>query len=305
MTLTGVEVMCSNGGREIIARYRKGFDNVENAVKHQYEIHHIKAPALQMIIIILGVFMAILDTSIVNVAIPTMENELNATTDQIQWVLTAYMLTLGVLIPISGWLTDKFGARNLFLFALAVFTIGSALCGMSWNLSSIIFFRIIQGIGGAFMQPVAMSMIYRIFPPDRRGMIMGLFGIAMIVAPAIGPALSGYFVDYASWRLIFYINVPIGIVAILLGYFSLHHFPHESKGKLDIWGLAFSTIGFFSVLYGFNNVAAHGWASTTVVVSLVIGIVFLILFIIAELTVKDPMLNLSVLNNYMFSMSLI
>lgn len=274
-------------------------------VNHQYEIQHIKAPALQMFIIIMGVFMAILDTSIVNVAIPTMENELNATTDQIQWVLTAYMLTLGVLIPVSGWLTDRFGARNLFLFALTIFTIGSALCGMSWNLSSIIFFRIIQGIGGAFMQPVAMSMIYRIFPPQKRGMIMGIFGIAMMVAPATGPVLSGYFVDYASWRLIFYVNVPIGIVAVIIGYFSLHHFPHEFPGKLDVWGLIFSTIGFFSLLYGFNNVSAHGWGSTTVIVSLVIAIVFLLLFIFTELYVENPMLNLSVLNNYMFSMSLI
>lgn len=258
-----------------------------------------------MTIIILGVFMAILDTSIVNVAIPTMENDLNATTDQIQWVLTAYMLTLGVLIPFSGWLTDKFGARNLFLFALSVFTVGSALCGMSWNLSSIVFFRIVQGIGGAFMQPVAMSMIYRIFPPDRRGMIMGIFGIAMMVAPATGPVLSGYFVDYVSWRLIFYVNVPIGIVAVILGFFSLHHFPHESKGKLDILGLVFSTVGFFSILYGFNNVSAHGWGSTSVLLSLAIGVTFLLLFIITELTVQDPMLNFSVLKSYMFSMSLI
>ncbi|GMA64301.1 putative MFS-type transporter YhcA [Alicyclobacillus fastidiosus] len=249
--------------------------------------------------------MAILDTSIVNVAIPTMENDLNTTTAQIQWVLTAYMLTLGVLIPISGWLTDRFGSRQLFLFSLAIFTIGSALCGMSWNLSSILFFRIIQGVGGAFMQPVAMSMIYRIFPPERRGTIMGIFGIAMMVAPAIGPVLSGYFVDYASWRLIFYINVPIGIAAVLLGYFSLYDFPHEQKGKLDIWGLVFSTIGFFSLLYGFNEVSSDGWKSSTVVLSLMIGIVFLVLFIITELKVENPMLNLSVLNNYMFSMSLV
>lgn len=278
---------------------------MDNSTNPRYEIHHMKSPGMQLVIIILGVFMAILDTSIVNVAIPMMENELNATTDQIQWVLTAYMLTLGVLIPFSGWLTDKLGARNLFLFALTVFTIGSALCGLSWNLSSIIFFRIIQGVGGAFMQPVAMSMIYRIFPPDRRGMIMGVFGIAMMVAPASGPVLSGYFVDYASWRLIFYVNVPIGIVAIALGYFLLHHFPHESKGTLDILGLVFSAVGFFSLLYGFNNVSSHGWGSTSVVVSLLIGIVFLFLFIITELNVKYPMLDLSVLNNYMFSMSLI
>lgn len=278
---------------------------MERSAKHQYEIHHIKAPALQLIIIILGVFMAILDTSIVNVAIPTMENQLNASTSQIQWVLTAYMLTLGVLIPASGWLTDRFGARQLFLVALLIFTIGSALCGMSWNLGSIILFRIIQGIGGAFMQPVAMSMIFRIYPPERRGFIMGLLGIAMMVAPATGPVLSGYFVDYANWRLIFYVNVPIGIIAVLLGYFLLHHFPHEVKGKLDVWGLTFSTIGFFSLLYGFNNVASNGWGSAKVLIYLIIGIVFLALLVVTELNAPNPMLNLRVLNNYMFSMSLV
>lgn len=270
-----------------------------------YEIHRIQAPYLQLTIILLGVFMAILDTSIVNVAIPTMETALDASTDQIQWVLTAYMLTLGVLIPVSGWLTDKFGARNLFLFSLVVFTIGSALCGMSWNLSSIITFRIIQGIGGAFMQPVAMAMIYRIFPPERRGVIMGVFGIAMMVAPASGPVLSGYFVQYASWRLIFYLNVPIGIVAVLLGLFSLHSFSHEVKGKLDFWGLVFSTVGFFSLLYGFNSVSSDGWHSATVIVFLVVGVISLIAFVLVEIFVSNPMLDLRVLKNYMFSMSLI
>lgn len=278
---------------------------MESSTQHQYEIHRIASPVLQLVIIILGVFMAILDTSIVNVAIPTMENELNASTAQIQWVLTAYMLTLGVLIPASGWLTDRFGARKLFLMSLLIFTIGSALCGMSWNLSSIIFFRIIQGIGGAFMQPVAMTMIFRIFPPERRGLIMGLLGIAMMVAPATGPVLSGYFVDYANWRLIFYVNVPIGALAVLLGFFSLHKFPHEVKGKLDIWGLVFSTIGFFSLLYGFNNVSANGWESSKVMIYIVIGVIFLAIFIITELTVENPMLNMKVLNNYMFSMSLV
>jgi MFS family permease len=126
-----------------------------------------------MTIIILGVFMAILDTSVVNVAIPKMETALNASTDQIQWVVTGYMLVLGMLIPISGWLTDKFGAKKLFLFALATFTIGSALCGIAWNLETIIIFRIVQALGGALMQPVAMSMIFRIYPPERRGTVKG------------------------------------------------------------------------------------------------------------------------------------
>jgi EmrB/QacA subfamily drug resistance transporter len=173
----------------------EGGESVEQTSAPVYEIERIKSPFLQMTIIVLGVFMAILDTSVVNVAIPKMEAALNATTDQIQWVVTAYMLVLGVVVPISGWLTDKFGPKKLFLFALTTFTIGSALCGAAWNLSSMIIFRILQALGGSLMQPVAMSMIFRIFPPDRRGMVMGVFGIAMMMAPAFGPALSGYLVD--------------------------------------------------------------------------------------------------------------
>lgn len=270
-----------------------------------YEIDRIKSPALQMSIIILGVFMAILDTSVVNVAIPKMESALNASTDQIQWVVTGYMLVLGMLIPISGWLTDKFGAKKLFLFSLATFTIGSALCGLAWNLETIILFRIIQALGGALMQPVAMSMIFRIYPPERRGTVMGIFGIAMMAAPAFGPALSGYLVDYWSWRYIFYINVPIGIVGVILGTLMMHEFPHEAKGKFDLLGFIFSVIGFGSLLYGFNEVSSKGWHSTEVVSFLSAGVLCLIILVIVELKVKHPMIKLQVFKYYQFNMSLL
>ncbi|MBM7652761.1 DHA2 family efflux MFS transporter permease subunit [Neobacillus cucumis] len=270
-----------------------------------YEIDRIKSPVLQMTIIILGVFMAILDTSVVNVAIPKMETALNASTEQIQWVVTGYMLVLGMLIPISGWLTDKFGAKRLFLFSLATFTIGSALCGIAWNLESIIIFRIVQALGGALMQPVAMSMIFRIYPPERRGTVMGIFGIAMMAAPAFGPALSGYLVEYWSWRYIFYINVPIGIVAVILGVLMMHDFPHESKGKFDLFGFIFSIIGFGSLLYGFNEVSSKGWGSSEVELFLSVGVVCLIILVIIELKVKEPMIQLRVFKNYQFNMSLI
>ncbi len=258
-----------------------------------------------MTIIILGVFMAILDTSVVNVAIPKMETALNANTSQIQWVVTAYMLVLGVLVPISGWLTEKFGHKKIFLFSLAAFTLGSALSGAAWSLSTIILFRILQAVGGALMQPVAMSMIFRIFPPNRRGMVMGIFGIAMMMAPAFGPAISGYLVDYWSWRFIFYINVPIGIVALILGTLTMHEFPHEAKGKFDAWGFILTIIGFGSLLYGFNEVPSHGWGSTEVMVFLAVGIISIILLVITELNVENPMIQLRLLKNYMFSMSLL
>lgn len=271
----------------------------------EYAISYIKAPYFQVGIILIGVFMSILDTSIVNVAIPTMESELKANTDQIQWVITAYVLAIGVLIPISGWMTDKFGAKRLFLFALSTFTIGSALCGMAWNLPSMITFRIIQAGGGGFMLPVANAMIYRIFPPDRRGLVMGLFGITIMSAPAVGPLLSGYFVEYASWRLSFYINVPIGITAILFTTFFLHNFPHKADKKVDIWGFLLSCFGFFLLLYGVNNASSDGWSSLKVVVSIVFGVLLLIILVIVELNTKFPIVDLRTLKNPMFSLSIV
>lgn len=270
----------------------------------QYALNYIKAPYFQVSIILIGVFMSILDTSIVNVAIPTMESELSANTDQIQWVVTAYVLAIGVLIPISGWLTDKFGAKRLFLFALSAFTLGSALCGMAWNLPTMIGFRIIQASGGGFMVPVANSMIYRIFPPDKRGLVMGLFGITIMSAPALGPLLSGYFVEYASWRYSFYINVPIGLSAIMLTMFFLYDFPHRVETKMDIWGFLFSCIGFFFLLYGVNNAATDGWTSLKVSLSIASGVIFLIALVVIELKTVYPIIDLRILTNPMFSMSI-
>ncbi len=276
-----------------------------NHHKETYEIDKLKSPYIQLFIILSGAFMAVLDTSVVNVAIPTMETELNASTDQIQWIITGYLLTTGVLIPISGWLMDKFGAKRLFIFSLISFTIGSILCGMAWNLDTEIIFRILQALGGGFMMPVAMAMIYRIFPPERRGFVMGLFGIVIMAAPAFGPVLSGYFVEYASWRLIFYINVPIGIAATIFAILMLHEFPHEAKGKLDIWGFSLSIIGFFLLLYGFNEVPSDGWNSLTVVSCIAIGTACLIMLIAVELAVENPIIQLRVLKSYTFSMSLL
>lgn len=275
----------------------------DKASSTPYEV--VDKPYVQLFIILMGVFMAVLDTSVVNVAIPKMEVALNANTTGIQWVLTGYMLVLGIIIPTSGWLTDKVGPKKLFLFAIIIFTSASFLCGMAWNLPSIIFFRVLQGIGGGLVQPVAQTIIYRIFPREKMGGVMGLFGITIMAAPAFGPLLSGYFVDYANWRLIFYINIPIGIAAIILGSLFMHEFKHEVSTGFDTAGLIFSTVGFFALLYGFNNVPSHGWGSTIVRVSIAIGVASLIALVITELKVKNPLLNLRVLNNYTFTMSII
>jgi EmrB/QacA subfamily drug resistance transporter len=276
-----------------------------NEHDHQYEIHRIQSPALQMAIILAGVFMAVLDTSVVNVAIPKLETDLSASTGQIQWVLTGYMLVQGVVVPISGWLTDRLGAKKLFIFSLVVFTLGSALCGLAWNLDSMIAFRILQAAGGGFMMPVANAMIFRIFPPERRGAIMGIFGITIMAAPAFGPVLGGYLIQYSSWRWIFYINVPIGVATVLLAVPFLHEFPHSVSKKLDVLGFVFSTVGFFSMLFGFSNVSQHGWNSLWVYPFIYVGIALIILLVIQELMVPNPVIELRVFKSYMFTMSLL
>ncbi|MCL6593130.1 MAG: DHA2 family efflux MFS transporter permease subunit [Alicyclobacillus sp.] len=265
----------------------------------------IPARGLQFLIILTGVFMAVLDTSVVNVAIPKMQTELNANTNQIQWVLTAYMLVIGVLVPISGWLTERVGAKKLFIFALATFTLGSALCGAAWNLSSMIAFRILQAVGGGFMMPVAQALIYRLFPPNRIGLAMGLFGISIMAAPAFGPVLSGYFVEYASWRLIFYLNVPIGLAALPLAIWVMYEFPHQPPGRLDVWGFILSTAGFFGLLYGLNNVPDDGWNSGQVWGFLILGVVCLTALVWVEWRSDEPIIQLRVLRHSLFSMSLV
>ncbi len=278
----------------------KGLDAVSST-----STQHRSSPYLQLFIVLMGTFMAVLDTSVVNVAIPKMEVALNTNTSDIQWVLTGYMLVTGVIVPTSGWLIDTLGPKRLFLFALVVFTGGSALCGFAWNLPSIIFFRILQGIGGGLLQPVAQTVIYRTFPPQRIGSIMGVFGITIMGAPAFGPLISGYFVEYSSWRWIFFVNVPIGIVALLLAIPFMDDLPTSSSFKLDVWGVTFSTIGFFSLLYGFNNVPDHGWGSTQVRVALIIGVLSLLLFVITELRAERPLLQLRLLRTYTYTVSLI
>lgn len=258
----------------------------------------------QLLIVLVGAFMDLLDTTVVNVAIPDMESVLGASTDQIQWVVTAYLLTLGVLIPLTSWLIDKFGAKNLFVFSVFVFSAGSALCGLAWNLPTIIFFRVLQAIGGGFMMPVVVSILYRLFPANQRDLPMGIFGVVIAAAPAFGPLLGGYLIEKESWRLIFFINVPIGLAAGLFSILLLTPFNHAVHSKLDVSGFLLSTVGFFSLLYGFSEVYSHGWKSSVVITPIVLGAISLIIMTVVELRIEQPMIQLRVLTDKPYTLSL-
>ncbi|MDP4085487.1 MAG: DHA2 family efflux MFS transporter permease subunit [Bacillota bacterium] len=259
----------------------------------------------QMLVIILGVFMAVLDTSIVNVAIPKMMTIFGVNESSIQWVVTAYTLTVGSIIPVTGYLGERFGYKRVFMVALTIFTIGSGLCGAAWSNSSMILFRIIQAIGGGALMPISMAMVTRMIPKEKRGMAIGVFGIAIMFAPAVGPTLSGYITEYLDWRLIFYINVPIGIADVFLAYFFLKNSEVNLTKKFDLLGFILSVVGFSTLLYGFGEVPDHGWNSTDVIPFLVIAIISLTLFIFRELNIDEPMLDLRLLKNTGFSFGLL
>ena len=167
-------------------------------------------------VVILGVFMSILDQTIVNIAIPRLQTAFGADIHSVQWVLTAYILTQGVITPTAAYFSDRFGIKRFYIISLAAFTVGSALCGIAWSLPVLIFFRILQGAGGAALFPLSITLLFREFPPHERGLAMGFFGVPALLAPALGPTLGGYIVTVADWPLIFYINVPVGILAIVL-----------------------------------------------------------------------------------------
>jgi EmrB/QacA subfamily drug resistance transporter len=260
-------------------------------------------------VVILGVFMAILDTTIVNIAIPRLQTAFGADLHSVQWVLTGYILAQGVTTPVVAFFANRLGTKRLYIVALAAFTAGSALCGLAWSLPVLIFFRIVQGVGGAALFPLSLTLLFREFPPQERGSAMGLFGLPTLLAPALGPTLGGYIVTYAGWQLIFYINVPIGIVAVILSILLLHDYHDQARSSFDVPGFIFSTIGFGAALYGLSEASTAGWGSTTVVGFLAVGFLSLAIFVAVELYVANrggqPLLDLRVFLDRNFTTSTI
>jgi DHA2 family multidrug resistance protein len=259
------------------------------------------------LVTILGVFMAILDTTIVNIAIPRLQTAFGADLHSVQWVLTGYILAQGVTTPMVAFFANRLGTKRLYIVALAAFTAGSALCGLAWSLPVLIFFRILQGVGGAALFPLSLTLIFREFPPQERGAAMGLFGVPALLAPALGPTLGGYIVTYAGWQLIFYINVPIGILAVILSIVLLHDYHDQAASSFDVPGFIFSTIGFGTVLYGLSEASTDGWGSTTVIGFLAVGFLALAIFVAVELYVANrggqPLLDLRVFLDRNFTTS--
>lgn len=252
-----------------------------------------------------GMFIAILNQTLLNVALPKINTEFNISASTGQWLMTGFMLVNGILIPISAFLFNKYSYRKLFIIALLLFTIGSLVCALSNNFPMMMGGRVLQAIGAGVLMPLGSNVIVTIFPPEKRGVAMGTMGIAMILAPAIGPTLSGYIVQNYHWNVMFYGMFFLGIAAMIFGYFWFRLYQRTTNPRADYQGIVYSTIGFGALLYGFSEAGNKGWGSAEIVTMFIIGAIFIAAFVIRELKMRAPMLNLEVLKSSTFTLTTI
>jgi EmrB/QacA subfamily drug resistance transporter len=260
---------------------------------------------LPLAVLIAGMFMSVLDTSIVNVAIPTIQTEFGGTTDDAQWVVTGYTLTLGVVVPITAWLGDRVGLKRLYNLALLAFGAGSALCGLAGDLNSLVIFRIIQAIPGGILPVITLSILLRIVPREKLGAAMGLYGLGIVFAPGVGPVLGGYLVEYVNWRLIFYINVPIGILGAVAAALVLPRFPQVAGRRFDALGFLTVGGGLFALLLATSEGEIWGWGSYRILGLITYGVLSLALFVVIELEVADPLLDIRIFRYWAYTNSLL
>jgi EmrB/QacA subfamily drug resistance transporter len=233
------------------------------------------------VVVTVGVIMSILDTTIVNVALETLSRELDASLNTIQWVSTGYMLALAVVIPLTGWMSERFGAKRVWMVSVALFGLGSALCGLAWSSGSLIFFRILQGFGGGMIMPVGMSVLAQTAGPHRLGRVMAVIGVPTLLGPIFGPVIGGFIVDNASWRWIFFVNIPIAIAALGLAAKLLHaDAGRADAGRLDWTGLLLLSPGLAGIVFGLSETETHGGITAPIAwVPIVVGIVLVALFV--------------------------
>jgi EmrB/QacA subfamily drug resistance transporter len=252
------------------------------------------------IVFVAAMFMSIMDGTIVNVALPSLSRQFNAPGTSIDAVVVGYLVSLAIVIPASGWLGDRLGTKRVFLCALAVFTCASALCGLSTSLPMLIGFRLLQGMGGGAMTPVGMAILYRTFPPIERIQVSRILNIPTVFAPASGPVIGGLLIVKLSWRWVFYVNVPIGIVAFVFGLLFLQEYRREAAGDFDVVGFLLGGFGLALAMYALSEGPNYGWTSASILGSGIAGLALLIIFVFAELRSTHPILNLRLLSNRSF-----
>ncbi len=254
-------------------------------------------------VVLAGAFVAILNQTLLNTAIPKIMGDLHISANTAQWLTTVFMLTNGVMIPVTAFLIEKFTARALFMTAISLFAIGTLIAGFSVNFPMMLIGRIVQASGAGIMLPLMQTIILIIFPREKRGTAMGMVGLIIAFAPAIGPTLSGWIVLNHSWRVLFYLIFPIAILDLIFAYFVMRNVTRQTYPKVDLLSIILSSLGFGGLLYGFSSAGGSGWGSEKVIFSLVIGAIALCLFIWRQLIAKTPMLNFKIFKSFTFTLT--
>lgn len=253
-------------------------------------------------VFIFGLFMDIMDSTVVNVALPQLSRDFHASTSAVEWTVTGYLLSLAVFIPAAGFISDRWGTKRAFIAAMLIFTACSALCGQAQSLAELVSFRFLQGVGGGMMTPVGTAMLSREFPGVERAKASAIISIPVVFAPLVGPVLGGYLVQYQSWRWIFYINLPIGLTGVLASLLLLReHREPEAQQGFDITGLILGGVASASLLYAFAEAADGGWGSARVIIFGVAGALLMAAFVVVELRVAHPILDLRLFQQALFS----
>src|SRR5690242_5426593 len=267
-------------------------------------------PWVIAITVTLATFMEVLDTSIANVALPHIAGNLSAGQDESTWVLTSYLVSNAIVLPLSGWFSGLIGRKRFYMTCVAIFTVSSFLCGLAPSLGVLVFFRILQGVGGGGLQPSEQAILNDTFPLEKRGMAFAVYGIAVVVAPTIGPWLGGWITDNYSWRWIFYINIPVGIISLLLTSFLVQDPPYMKKMKaregfrVDYIGIGLISLGLGSMQIILDKGQREDWlASGFIQIFAVLMLVGLIAGILWELREKEPVVDLRMLKNRNFAIA--
>lgn len=258
---------------------------------------------LLIAILLIGTFCTVLNQTILTTAFPTLMKEFDITTSTVQWLTTGFMLVNGIMIPVSAWLSSRFSTKWLYLSAMAIFEAGTVISWVAPSFQVLLTGRLIQAVGVGITMPLLQTIMLSIFPAANRGAAMGMAGIVIGLAPAIGPTLSGWIIDNLTWRDLFGLIVPIVAVVLIAGFFFMADVLETSKPKLDFWSLVLSTVGFGSLLYGFSSVGDNGWTSAVVLSTLILGVVFIVGFIWRQLTMENPFLELRVFKHTEFTIA--
>jgi EmrB/QacA subfamily drug resistance transporter len=255
------------------------------------------------VVFVAAMFMSIMDTTIVNVALPTIGRDFSVSPTAVDSVSIAFLVSLAVFIPASGWLGDRFGGKRVLLIAIAVFSVASALCGQASSLGELVLYRVLQGAGGGMLAPVGMAMLFRVFPPEERIRASSILTVPTTLAPALGPVLGGLLVTDLSWRWVFYVNVPIGAAALVFGAIFLGPHAEGHAGPFDLPGFLLSGIGLGLLMYGVSEGPDLGWGSAEVLATVAAGAVLLAAMVAVELRTAEPIVALRLLGNRLFRSS--